>query len=242
MRSSVVALVLAAGCASADSGADGAPSRSDGALLPDAGLRSDAGTDAEPHGDLAPVINELVVDHSGIDQCEYVEITGAPGTDYSRYTVLSLEGDSGNPGQVQAILPVGSTSAAGFWVSDFLSDQLQNGSLTILLVTDYAGGMPDVDTDNDGAFDAEPWSEVVDAVAIDDGGTGDRTYAGSAVLARSYDGDSGQVGGASRIPDGTDTDQPADWVRNLDNAAGLTCEDGAADHGEAQNTPGESNR
>jgi hypothetical protein len=243
MRSAVAAVLLVAGCAKADGGADGGVTRSDGAVLPDAGIPADAGPDAEPHGDLTPVINEFVADHNGNDNCEYVEIAGAPDTDHGRYTVLTVEGDAGNnPGQVQAVIPVGVTSAGGFWVTGLLTDQLQNGSLTILLVADFAGGAPDIDGNDDGAIDNEPWSARVDAVAIDDGGASDVTYAETAVLPESFDGGTVQVGGASRIPDGTDTDQPADWVRNLDNAAGLTCENGAPDTGEAQNTPGAPNQ
>ncbi len=247
MKSALVALLvaLAGACAKADGRADGGPSRSDGALLPDGGgggVRADAGPDAEPHGSATPVINEFVADHSGTDDCEYVEIAGAPGTDYASYTVLTVEGDAGNnPGQVQAVIPVGATSAGGLWVSGFLSNQLQNGSSTLLLVADFAGGALDVDADDDGAIDTEPWSMLIDAVAVNDGGAFDVTY-GAAVLTRTFDGEDSVVGGASRIPDGTDTDQPADWVRNLANADGLTCATGGAAIGQAQNTPGEPNR
>jgi uncharacterized protein len=238
----VVAAIGLTGCAKADGRADGGPGFSDGALLPDAGIPADAGPDAEPHRDGDPVINEFVADHASFDECEYVEIAGAPATDYSQYTLLTVEGDSGSPGQVQAVIPVGTTSAGGFWATGFLMDQLQNGSSTLLLVADFAGGMPDIDGNNDGTIDNEPWSAIVDAVAINDGGTTDRTYAEAAVLTRTFDGASSVVGGASRIPDATDTDQPADWVRNLNNAAGLPCESGDPSAGEAANTPGESNR
>jgi uncharacterized protein len=241
-----LALLSAAACAKADSRPDGGAERSDGALLPDAGggtPRDASSTDAEPHGSSTPVINEFVADHAGNDACEYVEIAGAAGADYSNHTVLTVEGDAGNnPGQVQAVIPVGSMSGAGLWDSGFLpANLLQNGSSTILLVADFAGGTPDIDGNDDGAIDSEPWSALVDAVAVNDAGSADLTYAGDAVLTRTWDGANSVVGGASRIPDGTDTDQPADWVRNLDNAAGLTCENGAPDAGEAQNTPGAPN-
>jgi hypothetical protein len=243
VRAALLLLIAGASCAKADGGADGGPARSDAALLPDAGggVRADAATDAEPHGDATPVINEFVADHVSFDTCEYVEIAGAPGTDYSRYTVLTVEGDSGGPGQVQAVIPVGTTSASGLWVTAFMSDQLQNGSMTILLVEDFTGGTPDLDTDDDGDIDSEPWTSLADAVAVHDGDIGDQTYAATAALVESFDGEDARVGGASRIPDASDTDQPADWVRNLDNAAGLTCESGAATHGEARNTPGAAN-
>lgn len=243
MKFVLAALACLAGCATADSRADGGVPRSDGALLPDAAPFADAGPDAEPHGDLAPVINEFVADHAGDDDCEYVEIAGAPGIDYARYTVLTVEGDAGNnPGQVQAVIPVGTASAEGFWVTAFLSNQLQNGSSTLLLVADFTGGTPDVDADNDGAIDGgAPWSELADAVAVDDGGASDASYAATAVLTRTFDGADSVVGGASRIPDATDTDRPADWVRNTDHAAGLPCESTGTALGEAANTPGAAN-
>lgn len=243
MKAVLAALWLAGACATADGGADGGPPRSDGALLPDAGgLRGDGGgVDAEPHGDAGPLINEFVADHGGEDACEYVEVIGAPGADYGRYTILTVEGDAGNnPGQVQAVVPVGTTSAEGYWVSSFLANQLQNGSSTVLLVADFAGGTPDVDSDDDGAFDRAPWSMLVDAVAVHDGSPTDVTY--GVALTRTFDGEDSVVGGASRIPDGADSDQATDWVRNLSSADGLPCATGGAGLGAAQNTPGEPNR
>lgn len=242
VKSVLAALACLAGCATADGGADGGLPRSDGALLPDAAIPADAGADAEPHGDLAPVINEFVADHAGEDACEYVEIAGAPGTDGARYTLLTVEGDAGNnPGKVQAVIAIGAISPDGFWVSDFLSNQLQNGSSTLLLVADFTGGTPDIDGNDDGTIDMEPWSAVADAVAVHDGGASDVTYAAPAVLTRTFDGASSVVGGASRIPDATDTDQPGDWVRNDDHATGLPCESTGTAIGTAANTPGAAN-
>ena len=48
-------------------------------------------------------------------------------------------------------------------------------------------------------------------------------------------------GGASRIPDGTDTDSPADWVRNDFDLAGIPDFTGTPQLGEALNTPGAAN-
>ena len=48
-------------------------------------------------------------------------------------------------------------------------------------------------------------------------------------------------GGASRIPDGTDTDSPADWVRNDFDLAGIPDITGTPQLGEALNTPGAAN-
>jgi len=69
----------------------------------------------------------------------------------------------------------------------------------------------DLDPNDDGVLDNEPWSEIVDSVAINDGGTGDLTYT-TPVLGVAYDGLPYAPGGASRIPDGFDTDAATDWV------------------------------
>src|SRR5690606_9692036 len=42
-----------------------------------------------------PVINEFVLNHVGTDTHEYVEIKGTPGADYSAYSLIQVEGDSG---------------------------------------------------------------------------------------------------------------------------------------------------
>jgi hypothetical protein len=41
----------------------------------------------------APVINEFVINHAGTDFNEYVEVRGAPNTDYFDLWVVAIEGD-----------------------------------------------------------------------------------------------------------------------------------------------------
>ncbi len=77
-----------------------------------------------------------------------------------------------------------------------------------------------LDTEDDGVFDSTPWDSIVDSVAVHDGGTGDLTY-GVPILTVSYDGLAFAPGGASRIPDGFDTDATTDWVRNDFDLAGI---------------------
>jgi hypothetical protein len=55
---------------------------------------------------------------------------------------------------------------------------------------------------------------VVDAVAVSDGDSGDIVYAGAVALTANFDGVGSVVGGASRIPNGRDTDSASDWLRN----------------------------
>ncbi|HWM88046.1 MAG TPA: hypothetical protein VNO33_19470 [Kofleriaceae bacterium] len=239
--------------ASGDGGrADSGPSPDAGrpvivkdAAAPDAGRpiadggRPDAGFDGEP-----PVINEFVADHAGSDLCEFVEIVGAPATDYSAFNILVVEGDVGaNPGLVDVAITVGSTDDAGIVATPALEGQMENGAMTLLVVTGYPGGTVDIDVDDDGAIDEPaPWTFLADAVAVSDGGAGDLHYAGGSLLAPSFDGVMFAVGGASRIPDGADTDAPLDWARNDFDGEGLGCGTGSPVPGEALNTPGTPNR
>ncbi|MCP4446123.1 MAG: hypothetical protein GY811_12370 [Myxococcales bacterium] len=99
----------------------------------------------------------------------------------------------------------------------------------------------DIDSDDDGVVDNGPWDQIVDAVAICDGvpasGSIDRTCVGAAVLNKTSDScDPTVFGGASRIPDGTDTDIAADWTSNTPNF-----DNSGIASGEARNIPAAAN-
>jgi predicted extracellular nuclease len=189
-----------------------------------------------------PRINEFSASTTGTD-VEYVEIFGSPDTDYSAYTVLEIEGDSSsNRGTVDEVIGLGTTDAGGFYLASLPANALENGTISLLLVENFTGTPgDDLDTDDDGTFDATPWDAIVDAVSVNDGGTGDLTY-GVPALGRNYDGVSSFApGGASRIPDGFDTDSATDWVRNDFDLAGIPGYPGSINLGEAYNTPGAPN-
>ena len=192
-----------------------------------------------------PVINEFVVDHTGTDTHEFIEIYGDPNTDYSNYWILEIEGDSGSStGQIDDnMIQVGVTDANGFWSTGFDpggANDFENGNITLLLVSGFTGSTgDDIDTNDDGVIDATFWTAIVDDVAVDDN-NGGQVYS-TANLTPFYDGLAFAPGGASRIPDGTDTDTTNDWVRNDFDGAGLPGFTGTPDEGEALNTPGESN-
>ncbi|MCL4265568.1 MAG: ExeM/NucH family extracellular endonuclease [Anaerolineae bacterium] len=198
-----------------------------------------------PDGDVAtadPVINEFSASTVGTD-VEYVEIFGDPNTDYSAYTILEIEGDSGaTAGTVDEVISLGTTDANGLHLVSLPANALENGTITLLLVQNFTGALNvDLDTDNDGIFDITPWDALVDSVAVHDGGVGDVTY-GVPVLGVSYDGLPFAPGGASRIPDGLDTDSTSDWVRNDFDLAGIPGFTGTPEVGEAYNTPGAMNQ
>ena len=188
-----------------------------------------------------PKINEFSASTDGSD-VEYVEVYGDANTDYSAYIVLEIEGDSGNVGVVDEVIAVGSTGANSLWLGNLPANALENGSLSLLLVKNFTGALnDDLDTNDDGALDVTPWDGIVDAVAVNDGGSGDVAY-GVPVLAAYYDGLNYTPGGASRYPDGVDTDAASDWVRNDYDLAGIPGYEGTLTAGEAVNTPGEPNQ
>ena len=188
-----------------------------------------------------PLINEFSIDTTGTD-VEYIEFLGDPDTDYSAYTLLEIEGDSGTSlGVIDEVLPLGTTDSNGFYLADLAANTIENGTLSLLLVKNFTGSEgDDIDTTNDGSIDYAPWDEIVDSVAVNDGGGGDLAY-GVPVLSENYDGLAYEPGGASRIPNGYDTDAASDWVRNDFDLAGIPGFEGTISAGEAYNTPGETN-
>jgi hypothetical protein len=195
-------------------------------------------TAAEP---LGPVINEFSCSTTGIDN-EYVEIFGLPETNYTHLTILEIEGDATGAGVVDEVVQVGSTNSQGLWYTNLAANSLENGTLTLLLVEGFNGSLgQDLDTNNDGIMDIIPWTTLLDSVAVYDDGAGDKTYSG-VVLYEYYDGLAYAPGGASRIPDGYDTDQTTDWIRNDFDLFGIPGYTGSPAQGEAVNTPGSPNQ
>ena len=189
-----------------------------------------------------PVINEFVFNHTGSDINEFVEFYSTPNTDLSNYWLLAIEGDTGTSGIIDAAIQLGTTDANGFYTLPFSNNAFENGSQSLLLVSNFTGTTgTDLDTNDDGLLDLTPWDEIFDSVAVNDGGAGDQNYS-ETVLTVNYDGQPFVPGGASRIPNGVDTDSPSDWTRNSFGGAGLPAfPDAVAVDGEALNTPGAVN-
>jgi uncharacterized repeat protein (TIGR01451 family) len=187
-----------------------------------------------------PLINEFVLNHTGTDDHEYVEIYGDPLADYHGYTLLQIEGDAGY-GRLDSVDEVGDTDASGFWETPFYEDHFENGTLTLLLVQGFSGALgQDLDLDDDGLLDVFPWTEVVDGVAVTDGDIGDHVYT-APLLDPNFDGVNFTPGGASRLPDGSFQGPSSGWVRNDFDGFGLPGFIGTPQVGEAANTPGSPN-
>jgi predicted extracellular nuclease len=190
---------------------------------------------------ITPIINEFSASTAG-DDVEYVEILAAPNADLSSYNVISIEGDFGSPiGAVDRIVPLATTDADGRYLASLPLNALENGTMSLLLVTGFTSAAgTDLDTNDDGSLELPAGVTIIDSVAVNDGGAGDTTY-GGVTLGVAYDGLAFAPGGASRIPDGTDTNATGDWVRNDFDKAGIPGNTGTLIEGEAVNTPGAEN-
>lgn len=197
---------------------------------------------ASVNAQLSPVINEFSINHVGSDTEEYVELFANAGFDFSTFRILEIEGDASSQGTIDEVITPGTADASGFWTALLATDALENGSVTLLLVSNFTGALGnDLDTNNDGVFDVTPWGNILDSIGISDGGAGDFTYS-SVVLIPSFDGGTNTVGGASRIPNGVDTDSVSDWMRNDFDLAGIPGFTGTPVVGEALNTPNAVNQ
>ncbi len=190
--------------------------------------------------DTPVVINEFSASTASTD-VEYIELFAAPNAVLSDYRVLHIEGDAPTLGIVDSVIAVANADANGRSLNNLAANTLENGTISLLLVT---GAFPttttDIDIDNDGIVDESLGLTIVDSIAINDGGTGDLTY-GGVTLTGGFDGSSFTPGGASRIPDGTDTGTVDDWARNDFDLAGIPNFAGTPVDGEALNTPGATN-
>ncbi len=189
-----------------------------------------------------PVINEFVYNHTGADTDEFVEIKAGSEADLSEYWILEIDGDSNSAGTIDEVIQLGITDINGYFTTPFGSNVFENGTVALLLVKNFTGTLgQDLDTDDNGVFDTTPWVEITDDVGVNDGGATDINYA-SATLLPSFDGSTFTVGGASRFPNGKDTDQITDWTRNDFGGSGLpSFPTIIAEAGEAVNTPNREN-
>ncbi len=196
-----------------------------------------------------PVINEFVFNHYGSNSQEYIEVRFRAPVTYDTYTVLVINGNEGTDvGRITNVFPIYDSAipSSGYWTTGFLYDQIDNGTNTILLVRSFSGTVgDDIDTNDDGIVDVQPWLQRVDYVAVSWGRPGDKTYAEGVVLTPFFDGKPGMPGGASRIPnDQQNTYQISNWTRNFFNGEGLSCAgcQPGTPYDEAVNTPGQPNR
>lgn len=187
------------------------------------------------------VLSEIRVDEPGFDLSEYVELAGAAGTNLNGLSVIAIgDGDAGSPnGVVESVIALsGSIGASGFFLvaeatfsfaatpdlyADFELESSDN--TTFLLVSGFTGGVgTDLDTNDDGTLDLNPWTSVLSSVAFvrnasPDGVTDEFFYSATTV---------GPAAG----------DSPAHAYRCADSAAWKA---GSLDPANSNDTPGAAN-
>ncbi|WP_404307061.1 beta strand repeat-containing protein [Neorhodopirellula lusitana] len=189
------------------------------------------------------VINEFVFNHTGDDTDEFIEVFGAPSEDLSTYSVVVIDGSGSGTGEIIQAYTLGTSDSNGYQLAGggYHGNVFTNGAdQSILLVKDFTGSVgTDLDTDDDGTLDSTPWTAEIDSVALGD--NADQTYSTSVLTAASMDdGFTFDVGGASRISNGLDTDSAGNWRRNDFGGEGLPSigsSTDALDIYEAVNTP-----
>ncbi|GHA51587.1 hypothetical protein GCM10008927_16260 [Amylibacter ulvae] len=134
----------------------------------------------------AVVINELAVSTTGTDW-EFVELAGVAGTSLDGFALLQLDAtgevisaidlNGQSIGENGYFLASSDQAEATFGVTGnvtFADNTLNNETSSFLLVDGYDGitTSGDLDTDDDGALDSQPFASVVDSVALIDGDAG----------------------------------------------------------------------
>jgi len=169
-------------------------------------------------GDSNWVINEVYASHTGTDDTEFIELFGTPGTSLEGLSLIVVEGDSGNFGEIDrqidfdagdiigdnGFLLVGNPAGLGanYGVTPDLeigNNFLENSSFTVALV----------ETDSISGTSVAGSEIVLDTVALTDGGAGDTFFFDAPVI-----GPDGSFfpAGARRVTDGVDTDTVDDWA------------------------------
>ncbi len=164
------------------------------ALLLLAGWSGRAGLPAQaaPGAPGGLLLSEIRIDQPGSDLDEYFEVAGPPGSPLLGHTYLVL-GDSGsNSGVIEVAqsLGAGTVPDPGYFVGAEATFSLgtrhltatlnfENGdNVTHMLVAGFTGALnDDLDLDDDGALDVEPWTAQLDCLALRETASGgDLTY------------------------------------------------------------------
>ena len=185
-----------------------------------------------------PRINEVRIDQPGADNDEYFELVGTPGATLDGLTYIVIGDGAGGSGTIEAVIDLSGQTfdSNGFFVAAESTFTLGTADLTAslnfensdnvthLLVEGFTGANgDDLDTNDDGILDVQPFTSIVDSVALietDPAVSGEQVYSTT------------QVG-----PDGTFV--PAHVFRDPDGTGDFQI--GQFDPAGGDDTPGASN-
>ncbi len=142
-------------------------------------------------------INEIRVDQDGEDLDEFAEIAGPAGISLDEFYYLVIGDGAGGGGVIEEVVDLSGQVIAADGLFTFGEDTMTTGTpdmvvdglnfensdnVTHMLVQGFSGAeYDDLDIDDDGVLDVEPWEAIVDAVSLvepdPDGGVGDPWYA-----------------------------------------------------------------
>ena len=147
----------------------------------------------------AVYINEIEVSTTSTDW-EFFELQGVAGTDLSDLTLVEVESDAdAGPGSIDLVISLAGQAIPGdgFWLGispagaavygvtgelTIADNSFENSTATYFLVSGFTGAQgDDLDTDDDGVLDIEPWAAVLDAINIRDADAGDFDYGATSV-------------------------------------------------------------
>ncbi|MCZ6653758.1 MAG: lamin tail domain-containing protein [Planctomycetota bacterium] len=163
------------------------------------------GDDSQCPQDCGPestvIINEVRIDMPGTDLDEYFELAGGLNESLASLTYIVIGDGTGGSGVIEAVVDLdgNSLNASGLFlvaedtftlgpVPDLTLragdlDFENSDNVTHLLVAGFTGASgDDLDLDDDGVLDIEPWSSIVDCVAlVETPGEGDQIYCATTV-------------------------------------------------------------
>lgn len=153
------------------------------------------GSECTPSGSIT--MNETRLNQPGDDDDEYFELTGTPGASLDGITLIVIGDGAGGNGVIEEVVALDTyfINAYGFFlcgeptmtigVPDYAYElNFESDQTTHLLVSGFTGSLDDdLDLDDDGVLDAEPWGEILDCVAYvgPDPAAGDLVYCGTQV-------------------------------------------------------------